>query len=43
MRKTIDVNDLSPTEFEKWCLKILTGYAEEDQLKNFVIKHNKKI
>lgn len=43
MRKTIDVNDLSPTEFEKWCLKILTGYAEEDQLKNFVIKHNKRI
>ena len=32
--------DMSPTEFEKCCLDILSGFAEEEQLKGFTIKHN---
>ena len=35
--------DLTPTEFEKYCLAILAGYAEEDQLKDFSITHNEII
>ena len=37
------VKDLSPTEFEKYCLDIIQEYAEEEKLKNFHIEHNKKI
>ena len=35
------VKDLSPTEFEKYCLEIIQKYAEEEKLKNFHIEHNK--
>ena len=35
--------DLSPTEFEKYCLEILRGYAESENLNNFSIEHDKKI
>ena len=35
-----DVKELSPVEFEKCCLMILHGYAEEMHLDNFVISHN---
>lgn len=35
--------DLTPTEFEKYCLEILAGYAEEEQLKGFSITHNEVI
>ena len=34
---------LTPTEFEEYCCKILRGYAEEDKLPNFTIKHNVKL
>ena len=35
--------DLTPTEFEKYCLEILAGYAEEEKLKEFSIAHNEVI
>ncbi len=38
-----DVQDLSPVEFEKCCLEILRGYAEEQNLPSFSITHNKII
>ncbi len=34
---------LTPTEFEKYCCKILNGYAEYEKLKDFTITHNVKI
>lgn len=37
------VTELTPTEFEKYCLEIIQEYAEEEKLKNFHIEHNKKI
>ena len=37
------VCSITPTEFEKYCLEILSGYAEEEKLKNFKITHNVKI
>ena len=37
------VSSITPTEFEKYCVKILKGYAENEQLKEFVIVHNEKI
>ena len=35
-----DVYKLSPVEFEKCCLEILRGYAEEENLRDFKIVHN---
>ncbi len=35
-----DVKELSSVEFEKCCLMVLRGYAEEVYLDNFVISHN---
>lgn len=35
--------DMEPIDFEKACLEILKGYAEEEQLKDFEITHNKLI
>ena len=35
-----DVKELSSKEFEVCCMKILRGYAEEESLKDFCIKHN---
>ena len=37
------VCSITPTEFEEYCLKIIAGYAEENQLINFAITHNVKI
>ena len=37
------IQDISPTEFEKYCLEILSGYAEEEKLKDFEITHNRII
>jgi len=37
------VCSITPTEFEEYCLKIIAGYAEENQLNNFSIMHNVKI
>lgn len=37
------VCSITPTEFEKYCLDILAGFAEEDQLSDFTITHNVKI
>lgn len=37
------VCSITPTEFEEYCLKILKGYAEEEHLKEFTIKHDEKI
>ena len=34
---------ITPTEFEKYCLEILAGFAEEEQLCNFKITHNVRI
>lgn len=36
------VCSITPTEFEKYCEDILLGYAEEEKLPNFAIKHNTK-
>ena len=41
--RIIDFYDLTPIDFEKYCYKILKGYAEEERLKDFSIEHNKKI
>ena len=35
--------NMDPIDFEKACLEILKGYAEEEQLKDFEITHNKII
>lgn len=35
--------DLTPVEFEKWCMEFLKGYAEENDLQDLVIKHNEII
>jgi len=37
------VSEISPTEFEEYCLKILTAYAESEKLKDFSITQNEKI
>ena len=37
------INELTPIEFEKLCLDVLAGYAEEEDLKEFNISHNKII
>lgn len=37
------VCSISPTEFEEYCMKILNGYAEEENLKDFNIDHNVKL
>ena len=37
------VKELTPTEFEKYCLEIIQKYAEQEKLKSFHIEHNKKI
>lgn len=37
------VCSITPVEFEKYCLEILAGYAEEDELKDFSITHNEVI
>lgn len=37
------VCSITPTEFEKYCLEILAGFAEEEQLCNFRITHNVRI
>lgn len=36
------VCSISPTEFEEFCVEILTSYANKEHLKDFVIKHNVK-
>ena len=36
------VCSMTPTEFEEYCLKVLQGYAENEGLLNFTIKHNVK-
>ena len=33
---------ITPTEFEKYCLEVLAGYGEKEQLPNFEIIHNTK-
>jgi hypothetical protein len=35
--------DMKPEEFERYCLEILKGYAEEEKLKDFKILHNEKM
>ena len=37
------VAKISPTEFERYCYNILNSYAENENLKDFTISHNKKI
>ena len=37
------VCSITPTEFEQYCLEILEGYAETENLKDFKIDHNVKI
>lgn len=46
----IDVNpyrrisaEITPTEFEKFCLETLKAYAEKESLKDFEIRHNQKV
>ena len=40
--RELDAN-ISPTEFEIFCLNTLKAYAENEGLKDFSIKHNQKI
>lgn len=40
--RELDAN-ISPTDFEKFCLNTLKAYAENEELKDFTIKHNQKI
>lgn len=35
------IYELTPIEFEKYCLEILKGYAEEEKLKDFSITHDR--
>lgn len=37
------VSTMSPIDFEKYCKKILMGYAEEEDLRDFIINHDKTI
>lgn len=37
------LDDMSPTDFENYCLEILKGYGEKEQLQEFTILHNQKI
>lgn len=37
------VVDLSPVEFEKYCMNILKSYADKEDLKEFSIVHDKRI
>lgn len=37
------VAELSPVEFEKYCMSILKSYADKEALKEFSIVHDKKI
>ena len=37
------VCSITPTEFEKYCMEILCGYAEKENLIDFTIDHNVKI
>lgn len=37
------VASISATEFEKYCLEILSAYAEAEALKDFSILHNQKV
>ena len=37
------VASITPTEFEKYCLEVLKGYADAENLKDFSIEHNVKI
>lgn len=37
------VANITPTEFEKYCLEVLKGYAEAENLKDFSIEHDVKI
>lgn len=39
--KQVSIHDLTPTEFEKWCCAFLDAYAEEENLPDFKIVHNK--
>ena len=47
---TTDINpyrsltaNISPTDFEVFCMKTLETYAEREKLPNFTIKHNQKV
>ena len=47
---TTDINpyrsltaNISPTDFEVFCMKTLEAYAEREKLPNFTIKHNQKV
>ena len=35
--------DITPTDFEKFCMETLRAYAKEQSLPDFEIKHNQKI
>ena len=35
--------DMTPTEFEHYCMKALKGYAETENLPDFTILHNQKL
>lgn len=35
--------NITPTEFEEFCLNTLSAYAKKEALQDFVIKHNQKI
>ena len=37
------VCSMTPTEFEKYCKEILSGYAERESLQDFTITHDKKV
>ena len=37
------VCSMTPTEFEEYCLKILQGYAEDENLCDFTIDHDVKL
>ena len=37
------IANLTDTEFEQYCFEIIQKYAEEENLENFHIEHNKKI
>ena len=35
--------EITPMEFEKFCLETLKAYAEKESLKGFEIRHNQKV
>ncbi|MCB2287597.1 hypothetical protein LGK99_10965 [Clostridium algidicarnis] len=37
------VADISPVEFEKYCMNILKSYADKEDLKEFSIVHGARI